>query len=51
MFQRQTSSTKLFSMAIPSSLVIGGGAYIYQKRRTYLEDPLLKRAILHLKKD
>ena len=38
-------------MAIPSSLVFGGGLYAYYKRSQYLGDPILQRAILHLKKD
>jgi len=38
-------------VAIPSALIVGGGAYAYTKRCEYLADPVLQRAFLHLKKD
>ena len=50
-FQRQSQATKMVYLAVPSSIVLGSGSYMYFKRREYLADPVLQRAILHLKKD
>lgn len=42
---------KTLQVAVPSTMVLGGGLYAYLKRREYLADPVLQRAILHLKRD
>ena len=49
--QRQSQTTKMMALALPSSLLVGGGAYLYKKRCEYLADPVLQRALLHLNKD
>ena len=50
-YQNQSSTAKALQIAVPSSLVLGGGVYAYKKRCEYLADPVLQRAIMHLKRD
>ncbi len=50
-FQRQSSTAKTVYTALPATVMLAGGAYMYKKRSEYLADPVLQRAIMHLKKD
>ena len=50
-FQSQSSTIKNLALGVPMTLLVGGGAYFYKLRSDYLADPVLQRAILHLKKD
>ena len=50
-FQRQSQQAKTLQMALPGGLFVGGAAFLYYKRSQYLADPVLQRAILHLKND
>ena len=50
-FQSQSSTIKSLALGVPTTLLTAGGAYFYKKRCDYLADPVLQRAILHLKKD
>jgi len=42
---------KAASFVLPTSLVGGSGYFFYYKRNEYLQDPVLSRALLQLKKD
>lgn len=36
---------------LPCGFLLGTGGYLFWKRREYLGDPILQRALLHLSKD
>lgn len=41
----------LLTIGVPTAALGGGGFYLHTKRTEYLQDPVLTRALLHLKKD
>ena len=45
------TTRRLLTAIVPSTLFIGGSSFLYVRRQSYLNDPLLKRGLAHLKKD
>jgi hypothetical protein len=48
---QQANALKVLSVICPTGIVGAGGAWFYNRRREYLADPVLQRALLHLRKD
>ena len=42
---------RMLSLGVPTVAIATGGFYFNSKRNEYLSDPVLSRALLHLKKD
>ena len=44
-------TSQILKLSLPLVIALPTGYYLYAQRRDYLSDPVMKRAMLHLKND